>query len=678
MNFMDTLFNLSAHMPTTMGLLFSALSCLIVGALLPLLSLKKPRLAQQLGMISAVTGSVIGCTTSLSVLISTTTFDFAIPWETAGVTLSFNLDPLAAFFMLPLFLLVGGGAIYGSGYLDPLSKDGNSGFHWFFYNLLALSMIVVVIAANGLIFLLAWEMMSISSFFLVTYSFRNPDTLKAGRLYLIATHVGGALLFVFFLEAGRICGTLDFAGFTTLSGISTPRSIFFFLLILIGFGAKAGLFPLHVWLPDAHPAAPSHVSALMSGVMIKTAIYGLLRMLTFLPPLPAWCSILVITLGIGGAIFGIAMAMLQKDLKRTLAFSTVENIGLIFLGIGLWLYGTSTGHPVAAALALAGGMLHIWNHALFKGILFFGAGAIQHATGTRTISHLGGLLRRMPIASSLIILASCAISALPPLNGFISEWLLLMSILSLGQTTIGAYALFFLLLTALLALVGGLVAVTFSRLIGLIQLGEPRQPRTARAEEPVFSILAPMLLLGLLCLGIGLLPGVALKLLSGAARILTGGGTSLPLPGLPFGPLWSISGSFLLLFFIALLTKISPRNSRTRKPVSTWGCAFSKPNPRMSYTAGGYSQLAADSLLCTAMLPTNTGNPVVQGIFATATKFRQISRDPILQRGLVPIFRQTAQWAYLFRKLQAGKLNIYLLYMFLTTTLLLGWVMWLG
>ena len=668
-------FNLPTDTSSAMQLLLLAMLCLAAGSLLPLLSLKRPRLAQRLGMLTAVIGSILGCVASLFVLTADTISDFALPWATAGTTFALHLDPLAAFFLLPLFLLVGGSAIYAGGYLDPMANNGSSGFHWFFFNILALSMAMVVSAANGLVFLLAWEGMSLSSFFLVVQSIRDPDALKAGTLYLIATHLGGALLFIFFLEAGRICGTLDFAGFTALSIISAPRTIFFFLLILAGFGAKAGLFPLHVWLPDAHPAAPSHVSALMSGVMIKTAIYGLLRMITFLPPLPIWCDILIIVLGISGALFGICMAMLQDDLKRSLAFSTVENIGLIFLGIGLWLYGTTSGHPAAAALALAGGLLHIWNHALFKGLLFFGAGAVQHGTGTRIISHLGGLLRRMPLASSLIFVASAAIAALPPLNGFISEWLLLMALLSLGQAAVGANALFFLILTALLALVGGLVLLTICRLTGLALLGEPRQAKAAQAHEPPLTMLAPMALLALLCIGIGLLPGFALKLLSGAANILNLGVT-VPLPALPFGPLWSISGGALLLVATAVLILISRQRSHHQKHVATWGCGFLKPTPRMTYMAGGFAELAANSLLGKGMQPATTTIPA-HGLFPMTSEFRQTSTDPILHDGLSPIFTQLAQRAYLFRKLQAGRLNIYLLYMFLATTLLLGWVMWL-
>jgi len=665
-------FNLLTDLPAALQLLLPALLCLAAGTLLPLIFLNRPRLAQTIGMAAAVAGGIIGCGAALAALLAPAAADFALPWATAGVNFALHLDPLAAFFLLPLFLLVGGAALYGSGYLGQHAGGRATAFHWFFFNLLGLSMALVVCAANGLIFLLAWEGMSISSFFLVVHAHQDPDALRAGNLYLIATHVGAALLFAFFLEAGRICGTLDFAGFAALATLSPPLTVFFFLLLLVGFGAKAGLFPLHVWLPDAHPAAPSHVSALMSGVMVKTAIYGLLRMLSFLPPLPAWCGLLVIGLGISGALFGITCAMLQDDLKRSLAYSTVENIGLIFFAIGLWLYGGATGHPTAAVLALAGGLLHVWNHALFKGLLFFGAGAVQHATSTRTISHLGGLLRRMPLAGSLIILASGAIAALPPLNGFISEWLLLMALLGLSQAASGGGAIFFLLLTALLALVGGLVLLTFSRLAGLVLLGEPRR-RPALGHEPAATMAAAMVLLALLCVGVGLLPMVPLKLLTGVTALLAGG-KGAPLPALPFGLLWSITGGLLLLGAGAVIAGKSRRPDHRQQPVATWGCGFTKPTPRMVYMAGGFSELAAETMLCAAMQPATSGVPVT-GIFPAGSQIGQTALDPVLERGLGPLFSHLAQRAYLFRKLQAGRLNVYLLYMFVATTLLLGWVM---
>ncbi|MDH5297756.1 MAG: proton-conducting transporter membrane subunit [Desulfobulbaceae bacterium] len=660
-------------------LLFASLLCLTTTGLLALIIQQRRPLAHLAGMAGGAMGGLLSMAAALIILLGNTEADFPLPWTWAGINVFLHLDCLAAFFLLPLSLLLFCGALYGGRYIDCAREGRRLSWHWLFFNLLAASMIVVLTAGNGLIFLLAWEAMSLSSFFLVVYDFDDEEVRKAGWLYLITTHLGAALLFAFFLKAGSLCATLDFTGFTALRALPLPMAILFFFLLLIGFGAKAGLFPMHVWLPGAHSAAPSHVSAMMSGVMIKVAVYGFLRMLTFLPPLPSWCGILVLGLGMGGALFGIAMAALQDDFKRSLAYSTVENIGLIFLGIGIWMFAVASGHAVVAALALTGALLHIWNHALFKGLLFMGAGSVLHATGTRTLSHLGGLLRRMPWTSSLLLSGSTAIAALPPLNGFISEWFLYMGILTMGQETEGGIAIFFLLLAALLALVGGLVLLAFCRLAGLALLGEPRRPQTAKALESSPLLLAPMLLLSALCLGIGLFPAMALRLMAGPMAVIAGPTAAPPLtilPPLPFAGPWSISCTLLLTLAVVTVF-FRHRVHRPGTAIATWGCGFLAPTPAMVYMAGGFSQLAGDTLLNASLLPEVTATPV-RGFFPKGAAFSQQSADPVLRHGFAPLFSELARRAYLFRRLQAGQLNVYLFYIFIATTLLLGWVMWQG
>ncbi len=654
------------------GLLL-ALAVLLAGGLLCLLAGPRARLAHLLGASTAALASLIGLTAALPALSVAGSQQVALSWPAAGLNLALTLDPLAAFFLLPIFLLTFCGALYAIDYLHFPARSWRAGLHWFFYNTLGASMAVVVLAANGLVFMLAWELMSLSSFFLVTHDYQEEKVRQAGWLYLVATHIGAAFLFFVFFEASRVAGSLDFASFAALRALPVDATLLLFFAALIGFGAKAGLFPLHVWLPDAHPAAPSHVSAIMSGVMIKTALYGLLRLLTWLPPIPAWAGIAVALLGITGALFGIAMAATQTDIKRSLAYSTVENIGLIFLGLGLWLFCQATGHEQAAVLALVGALLHIWNHSLFKGLLFLGAGSVVHATGKRELSALGGLLRRMPLTGSLLLFGAAAISALPPLNGFISEWLLYLSLFNAGQDAAGGAAFFFMLLAILLALTGGLVVLVMTRLLGVALQGEPRSAAAAEAHESSAVLIAAMSIPAALCLLVGVMPQLPLQGISGPLLTLLApnhaptGSPLLP----PFGPAWSLS---LLTGLAALVAIVAIRTWRRRNAsrLATWGCGYLKPSARMAYTAGSYSQFAQDTVFCSCVTPTgaSTRGPA---LFPPPAQFGQERLDPALTRWFLPLFGKLAERAYAFRRLQAGQLSIYVLYIFIATILLLGW-----
>jgi len=659
--------------PADINGMLLTLAIFLTGGLLCLLAGPRARLAHLLGAASAAIASAIGFASALPALSAATPQHMTLALPAAGIGLTLTLDPLAAFFLLPVFLLTFCGALYAIDYLHFPARGWRAGLHWFFFNTLGASMAVVVLAANALVFMLAWELMSLSSFFLVTHDYQEEKVRQAGWLYLVATHLGAAFLFFLFFEASRVAGSLDFASFAALRALPIDSVLLLFFAALIGFGAKAGLFPMHVWLPDAHPAAPSHVSAIMSGVMIKTAIYGLLRMLTFLPPLPAWVGIAVALLGITGALFGIAMAATQTDIKRSLAYSTVENIGLIFLGFGLWLFCLATGHPTAALLALLGALLHIWNHSLFKGLLFLGAGALVHATGNRELSAMGGLLRRMPLTGSLLFFGAAAISALPPLNGFISEWLLYLSLFQTGQEAAAGAAFLFMLLAILLALVGGMVMLVMTRLLGVALQGEPRSQAAATAHESSPLLLAAMAIPAGFCLLVGIAPQMPIGLINGPLIALVSPGCAgidaalLP----PFGPTWSLAMLTALLLLVAVVALRIWRGRHANR-LATWGCGYPNPNTRMAYTGGSYSQLAQDTVFCSCVLPVAASTRGA-AFFPSPASFSQERLDPVLLRWFLPLFHKLAEQAYAFRRLQAGQLNIYVLYIFTTTILLLGW-----
>jgi len=648
-----------------------ALGVLLAGALLPPAAGRHNRLAGILGAAGALTGSALGLAGAGLALLDGGFATAQWSWGSLGLNLCLRLDGLAAFFLVPVFLLVFLGALYATGYLHLPARSYQGARHWFCFNLLALSMALVVGAGDSLLFLLSWELMSLASFFLVIFDLADEGAKRAGWIYLVATHLGTAFLFYMFFEEYRLSGSTEFAALTVLTSLPVAGAALFFLLALLGFGTKAGLFPLHSWLPEAHAAAPSHVSALMSGVMIKTAVYAFLRMVTFLPPLPPWCGLLAAGLGMTGALAGIALASIQNDLKRSLAYSTVENIGLIFLGIGLWLYCRGRGLEVAATLLLAGALLHVWNHALFKSLLFFGAGSLLHATGTREISRMGGLLRRLPVTGGLLLLGAGAIGALPPLNGLISEWLLYLGLLQAGQGSVGGQAFLFMFFVILLAMVGAVVLLTMSRIIGICLLGEPRSPESRVAREAGPAMLTAMTLAALGCLGVGILPGQVVGLLAAPLAVLAPGAMAPNQAGLPFGPAWSAAA---LLFFLALVALVACRY-RWRgvdAGLATWGCGFGKPSPRMSYTAGGYSQLAQETVYCVGLQPTVSGERR-QDLFPAAWQWWTELIDPILARGFTPIFARITSLAASGRTIQSGQLSLYFTYFFAATILLLGW-----
>lgn len=652
---------------------------LMTGGVASLVFGKAPKWAAAVSGASAIAGSGFVLADAVRVLYSGQIVQVRLPWAMPLGSATLGLDPLSAVFAAVIAVVVAMTALYGIGYMAHPHGHVNVASAAFFFNLLAATMLVVVTARNGLLFLMAWEGMSLASFFLVISEYERESTRRAGWIYLVAMHLGTAFLLVMFLLLGRDSGSLDFNRFA----VAPAAAGTVFLLALVGFGTKAGFMPLHVWLPEAHPAAPSHVSAVMSGVMIKTGIYGLLRTMSYLGPMPAWWGWTLVAVGVVSGILGVLFALAQQDLKRLLAYSSVENIGIIALALGVGMLGVSYDIPAMALLGFTGGLLHIINHAIFKSLLFLGAGAVHHGTGSRNIDQLGGLLKRMPITGTAFLVGACAICGLPPLNGFVSELLIYlgaMAPIADGVRVSGAsWALLGVLVVGGLALIGGLAAACFTKAFGCVFLGEPRSSQASEAREVAPTMRAAMLLLAAACLAIGLaapiwpivLQGAVAQVIPLAARpaaLATIGHATQPLMVLAVAS-WSLLG---LAGFVAIVrAELLRRRQVQRGP--TWDCGYATPTARMQYTASSFASPLVG--LFRILLRTQVREESPQGFFPSRARFDSETSDVFQKYVYRPFFAAVAHGASMLRWLQQGRLQFYVLYIALTVFVLLVWTL---
>ena len=577
------------------------------------MAVHKPLLrgAVWLGHLLILAGASAGATLALRVLIGGEgTLYLALPRLFPFAEMSLSLDGLSAFFLLVVALVTAAAALYGPSYLGAHAKAPL--VQTFALGVFVVCMAGVCCAGDGLTFLLAWEGMTLASYVLVVSDTRSEENTRAGLLYLVMAHAGTAALLVVFLTLAERGHGFDFVALRTAAG-SLPGSTrtALFMLALIGFGAKAGVVPLHVWLPKAHPAAPSHASALMSGVMLKVALYGIFRLgfdilAPAAGPLPASWGWTVLIVGTVSAVIGVLLALQQHDLKRLLAFHSVENVGIILIGAGLaMLLSRGRGAEPLATLALAAALLHTLNHAAFKGLLFLGAGSVISRTGVRNMEELGGLARRMPWTTWLFLLGAVAISALPPLNGFVSEWMTFQALLLGGAKLGGASGMLAGVAASMLALTGGLAAACFAKAFGVTFLGRPRSVHAEQASESPAPMIAGMLLLVGACVALGLVPGYAMPLLDGPTQELLGGlGPSAVVTAR--GPLvlsgngaasgleatsisvTAVAALLALLAAVAWALRGWPRRA-PRRLAPTWTCGM-LPSSRFDYTATAFAK----------------------------------------------------------------------------------------
>ena len=657
-----------------MTALLLSLAVLLCGGTAAATCATRVALAHFLGQAAAILGSLLGLAAAIGVLLTGNAAALSSAWPMPGGGLHVEIDMLSAFFLLPVFGLSALTGVCGRSYL----ANGRpcAVLSWFHLNLLTAAMALVVVARDGLLFLIAWEIMALAPFFLVIFDDRRESTRHAAWIYLAATHLGTAFLLVMFVLLANLAGSSDFAGYSAVLHGNPVLSSAVFLLALIGFGSKAGVVPAHVWLPEAHPAAPSHASALMSGAMIKVGIYGLVRMLTLLGAPPPWWGWTLLAAGAASGVLGVLYALAQHDLKRLLAYHSVENIGIILIGIGIGVLGLAYGNQPLVALGFAAGLLHVVNHSIFKGLLFLGAGSVQHAAHTVELEELGGLLRRMPWTGACFLIGSAAIVGLPPLNGFISEFLLIYSGYAGLLLPTTAFAAAGLVTLVAMGLIGGLAAACFAKAFGIVFLGAPRSGEAEHAHESAPPTLIAMALLAALCVAIGFAGPFVVGGLTGVVAAVSG----LPSTKID-AALHPAAGSLViatelfttLVVLSALLWMIRgwrlARAGVRRAPV--WGCGFRRPTARMQYTASSFAQPLVTQF---RLLIANSEAIVApSGYFPVAASYASDSGDPFLRLLFAPTFRWFRRLASRLNVIQHGHIHVYVLYVAVTLIALLAW-----
>jgi formate hydrogenlyase subunit 3/multisubunit Na+/H+ antiporter MnhD subunit len=630
----------------------------------------------------AVLGCILSAIPSAHTLITGTPVSFQMAWSGSFGNLTLEIDRLSAFFLVPHFFLSALCSVYAFAYMAPYAATRNVGVPSLFFHALIAAIALVLTAKNSIFFLIVWEMMALSCFFLVVFE-EHENTLNAGLTFLIATHIGTAFLLVFFILLGKQCGSARFSDFITLGNLSPQTTTLLFFLSLIGFGTKAGLVPFHVWLPEAHSAAPSPVSALMSAVMIKTGFYGILRSLTFLPNAqPSWGWALLI-LGLISGVFGIISALAQKDVKRMLAYSSIENIGIIAVAIGIGVLGMSMRMNVLASLGFLGALFHIFNHTLMKGLLFLASGSVIHRAHTRDMNDLGGLFKKMPWTGTSFLIGAIAISGLPPLNGFFSEfWIYLGAFHGILSNT---PSLAFASLAAVfgLTLIGALSVATFTKAFGMIFLGHFRGEALYEITEENNAIRWPMAILSILCLLVAPLSVFFLKsMLPIASKLIWDiSGLSLEFPLDFMGILTNLAyASVLLPLLVAILAGARSLLLRKRlvKREVTWDCGYAEPSPRMQYTQSSFAQPIL--ALFHAFVHRTQHLHVPTGYFPPhgSSSLSILISDHFQNKIYEPLFSWIDRRLSFFRRFQHGKMQVYILFIALVLIALLFFQLGIG
>lgn len=648
-----------------MNIFLLSLALIIAGGTIPLLTHRYMMFSKwaYLGV------TLLGCIIGISAL-------FFAPAEVQGMTWtwswmhSFNLvftcDSLSFFFLLPIFLICPLAAIYSCAYFHKTEHAQRDGVSFFFTNVLIVAMALVTLAANIVSFALVWEIMSLSSYILVMHDYEKAETRTAGYIYFLFSQTGALMIFTAFGVVFSHTGNMAFDQFAT---IPAGAKLIVFLLAFLGFASKAGVFPLHVWLPHAHPAAPSHISAIMSGVMIKMGIYGILRVYFQLATGDLIIGQMVLVCGMLSGVLGVLYALGKNNLKKLLAYCSVENIGIILMGAGLGMIGVAKGDVTMTGFGFAGCLLHVLNHSIFKSLLFFGAGVVIKKAGTSNMDQLGGLMKRMPLTGRSFLVGSVSISGLPPFNGFVSEFLIYFAAFQ-GLKYTNVDLLLAILAIISLAAIGGLASFCFTKLVGIVFLGEPRSQQAVEAGEGARLLTLPMAILAGLCLAIGIFPQSFMHLaFAGLTDIIKIGGIDVGIIDSIGSNLALGSRVFLLIFFaVLLLRKLLYRNKVIVKG-PTWGCGFTQGTTRIQYTGTSYGRSVLSFFKPFVIV--KESQILLEKIFPGKTVYHSRIEDVAdvgMHRALVmPLMALLGK----FRWIQHGNVQLYIGYIILAISVLL-------
>ncbi|MTI14546.1 hydrogenase 4 subunit B [Sansalvadorimonas verongulae] len=658
----------------------------IAGALASLALNKAENTAIKLSGILGALGGVAGLFASVPTLLNGTTVVKQIYSPFYFADFMIRLDPLAAFMVMVISVLVVAASIYSISYMEEYKGKGAWAMG-FFMNTFIASMVALVVSDNAFYFIVFFEMMSLASYFLVIAE-QDKKAVDAGLQYFLIAHAGSVLILIAFYMMYRATGSMNFASFETLRdtahALPVWESSVIFLLAFFGFGAKAGMIALHGWLPKAHPAAPSNGSALMSGVMVKIGVFGIIKVgIVFLGAQVLWWGFVVLAFGCVSSVLGVLYALAEHDIKRLLAYHTVENVGIILMGVGVGMIGMTTGHPVIAALGLLGGLYHLLNHAVFKGLLFLGAGSIIFRTHTKDMEKMGGLAKVMPYTALAFLIGTMAISALPPLNGFVSEWFIYQSLLSLSHGSSMAVQVGGPVAIIMLAITGALACMCFVKVFGVSFCGAPRTENAANAKEVPAPMVMGAWILAILCVVLGLgspwiapvISSVATSVISMDTVNVVQGAALIPADGtraILSTPIIIIALSALILVPVLLVSVFrGPALKRRTKRDLPWACGYGYEG-RMTVSAGGFTQALRSMFaplytLRKILDPAPAMNAVLTATTNAARKTEPVFDDYII----MPVSRLIIRLADKIKVMQHGDFRIYCLYMVIALLVLL-------
>ncbi|MBI9066354.1 MAG: hypothetical protein JEZ09_03610 [Salinivirgaceae bacterium] len=584
-----------------------------------------------------------------------------------GQVINVRIDSLSAWFILIINFTSINGALFGSGYLKSYQHlKTNIGFHWIFYILFHISMIWVCMFDHGIIFLISWELMSISSLMLVIFEYQNKATLKAGINYMIQMHLSVVFLTMGFIWLYTETGSFNLSSLASV--VSNNHSIWIFVLFFIGFAIKAGFLPFHTWLPHAHPSAPSHVSGVMSGVIVKLGIFGIFRIISYINH--DWFIIgeVILSLSVITALYGIINAAVKYDFKKSLAFCTIENIGIIGIGMGLGLIGIGTQNEIIAILGFGGALLHVLNHSLFKSLLFFSAGSVYQQTHTRNIEKLGGLIKTMPVTAFFFLMGALAIGGLPLFNGFISEYLLYSGLFKglLSGTGISHVILIVLSIVGLV-MVGGISIISFTKLFGVMFLGNPRTELQHEPREASFIMLFPQYIIVALMLSIAFFPqfyfGHVLDIIhSTFPNLVALNNVQIGVINTNLTTIGHLSLYFILLLLVAFVVRFILLRKRKISSCETWGCGYVAPVPKAQYTGRSYARSFGNLFGFVVIERKNFKRISKALLYPTSRKFSTYYFDLLEKYLVMPLMKRISFVMNYFQFIQNGKIQSYVIY----------------